>query len=49
MVSNILATDMKKHFEIMGLMDIKFKSEELTREEDKKLISGFIVHACDLT
>ncbi|KAM3141805.1 hypothetical protein pb186bvf_006127 [Paramecium bursaria] len=49
MVTNILATDMKKHFEIMGLMDLKYKSEELTREEDKKLISGFIVHACDLT
>lgn len=51
-VSNILSTDMKKHFELIKQADLRIKVDEpfaLTKDEDKKLVAGLLVHACDLT
>lgn len=51
MVSNILATDMKKHFDLVSSLEIKYKNGEMNivNMETKRILSGLIVHTCDLT
>lgn len=51
MVSNILATDMKKHFDLVSSLEIKYKNGEMNtlNIESKRVLSGLIVHTCDLT
>ncbi|CAD8143242.1 unnamed protein product [Paramecium octaurelia] len=51
MVSNILATDMKKHFDLVSSFEIKYKNGEMNivNMETKRVLSGLIVHTCDLT
>ncbi|CAD8077105.1 unnamed protein product [Paramecium sonneborni] len=50
MVSNILATDMKKHFDLVSQFEIKYKNGEMNiiNMESKRVLSGLIVHTCDL-
>ncbi|KAM3146931.1 hypothetical protein pb186bvf_001085 [Paramecium bursaria] len=52
-IQNILATDMKKHFEIIKQMELKLSKlpDEplIQKEDDKKFLSGAIIHTCDLT
>jgi hypothetical protein len=50
MVSNILATDMKKHFDLVSQLEVKYKNHEILQTlESRKTLSGLIVHTCDLT
>ena len=57
-ISNILYTDMKKHFQLlkdfeMKLTQLKEDKTPLIRSEfeenDKKIFMGFIVHSADLS
>ncbi|CAD8182851.1 unnamed protein product [Paramecium octaurelia] len=52
-IANILGTDMKKHFEIVKLLELKLSKlpDEpfIQKEEDKKFLSSAIIHTCDLT
>ena len=51
-ISNVLNTDMKKHFELIHKIETKFPdiaSEEfVSSESDKLLISGMLIHCCDV-
>lgn len=44
---------MKKHFEIIKQMELKLSKlpDEplIQKEDDKKFLSGAIIHTCDLT
>ncbi|KRX09066.1 hypothetical protein PPERSA_01953 [Pseudocohnilembus persalinus] len=55
-INNILHTDMKKHFELLKHMEQKIAMAKENNDEswvktegDKMLISGFLVHAADLS
>lgn len=52
-IANILATDMKKHMDIIKQLEVKLSKlpDEplISKEDDRKFLSGAIIHTCDLT
>lgn len=52
MISNILSTDMKEHFSLLGMFESKIrevneKGKSNMNEDDKKLLAGIVLHAAD--
>jgi 3'5'-cyclic nucleotide phosphodiesterase len=53
-INNILATDMKRHFELIKQVEIKITKMNETgepivqKEDDRRLISGVFTHIFDL-
>lgn len=55
LISNILATDMKKHFDLLKQFQLKFPKwmenpNQISQNmDDKKLLTGMLVHTVDLS